>query len=187
MTAALDHYRQLEKDLTTCRLTSLDGSPCEDKILEEMDPVWWELTQEERDMLDGEGSQCFPGFATKPFKGAEVGVNLFWLDGLEKFVYISATAGHKFAIHFLVNAGRKAVLHAILPETTAVFLVQSALSYKAPKMVPLPGSTVHGGVLVEEFHLVFEKDPAWTAEQLLEKIKNDPHLFPWVELRGVGE
>lgn len=47
--AALVRYRELEQRLFAVRRKNNDAeSPEEDAILDAMDPVWWELTEEER-------------------------------------------------------------------------------------------------------------------------------------------
>lgn len=172
MTAALDRYRQFESDLTALRTVELVGSPLENRILGEMDSVWWEMTQEERNMLDGEGSKCFPDFCRKPFKDAEAGVNLFWLDGLDQYIYFQGDRGPKLSVVFLVNAGRKLIDKHVLPEPSAVFLVRCLLS---PNMAKLAFDDERLYPLVCSAHIVFELPPG--DADVLSRIKNDPHFF----------
>ena len=55
MSEALKRYRDLERRLVYTRWINLGyESPEEDALLEEMDGVWWELTAEEREMIDRE-------------------------------------------------------------------------------------------------------------------------------------
>jgi hypothetical protein len=60
MPTALERYRQLEKKLEHIRDVQGENSPYEDTVLEEMDGVWAELTDAEREALDEE-SACGPG------------------------------------------------------------------------------------------------------------------------------
>jgi hypothetical protein len=168
-------YRQLEEELCKCR-RSEEGTICgneDDRICADMADLWWQLTQEERDILDSERSTYFPDHATKPFKDAEVGLNLFKIDCVNRYIYIAGGEGPRFHIYFLVNAGRKEILSAILPEPTQVFLVQKVL-HSLMKMAVSPD---RWGVLIPEFYLAFDKPPELDRAQLLEKIKNDPHFF----------
>jgi hypothetical protein len=63
MSAALNHYRALRATLGELRAAIIasgfppleEGSPAEDEILERMDIAWWQLTVEERALLDREG------------------------------------------------------------------------------------------------------------------------------------
>jgi len=56
MPTALERYRQLQKNLDHIRAVQGDNSPYEDSVLDEMDGVWSELTDEEHEMLDAETS-----------------------------------------------------------------------------------------------------------------------------------
>jgi hypothetical protein len=57
---SLTDYRALEVRLYECRCHRPAGSDAEDPILDEMDGVWWDLTDEERALLDSEPSHCWP-------------------------------------------------------------------------------------------------------------------------------
>lgn len=61
---ALERYRALEADLRLIRAAQRPsgslGSRAEDLILEEMASLWWLLLEEEREMLDREGTTCDP-------------------------------------------------------------------------------------------------------------------------------
>jgi hypothetical protein len=60
MTEALEAYRQLEIRLHRVRLDNDNQeSPEEDEILEQMDLVWYDITPEEREMLQNEGPSCW--------------------------------------------------------------------------------------------------------------------------------
>ena len=55
MSAPLDHYRKLEERLRYLRWLSQGlESVQEDTLLEEMDDVWWELSEEERAIAEAE-------------------------------------------------------------------------------------------------------------------------------------
>lgn len=55
MSYALIRYRILEAELAVCRSKYGTGSDKEDSLLDEMDDLWWELDDDERDMLRKEG------------------------------------------------------------------------------------------------------------------------------------
>lgn len=57
---SLAEYRVLEKRLFECRCHNATGSDAEDPILDEMDGVWQDLTDEERALLDSEPPRCWP-------------------------------------------------------------------------------------------------------------------------------
>ena len=57
MSYALDRCRELEAELAACRKKHGLGDPKEDKILEELARVWWELTDEEQKELNDEVSR----------------------------------------------------------------------------------------------------------------------------------
>lgn len=60
-TSLLDAYRALERKLHDLRLrTHLDDPPGADQILDEMDAVWWKLTDTERAMLDKDAPRTWP-------------------------------------------------------------------------------------------------------------------------------
>ena len=53
-------YLVLEDRLIEARKVHPDGGEDEDKIIEEMDTVWWTLTNEEQDKFDSMPSRCWP-------------------------------------------------------------------------------------------------------------------------------
>jgi hypothetical protein len=55
----LADYRRLEAELKQARIDRVDED-VEDVILDEMDIVWWELTDEQRAVLKEEGPNCWP-------------------------------------------------------------------------------------------------------------------------------
>jgi hypothetical protein len=60
MTEALGAYRQLETRLRNVRSDNNgQESPEEDEILDSMDVLWYDLTPEEREMLQNEGPSCW--------------------------------------------------------------------------------------------------------------------------------
>lgn len=60
MSYALDRYRILEAALVLHRHQHGTGSPEEEVILEEMTDLWWELTDEEREILSEEEPKRWP-------------------------------------------------------------------------------------------------------------------------------
>ncbi|MFH0902901.1 MAG: hypothetical protein V2A73_19915 [Pseudomonadota bacterium] len=60
MSDALKRYRLLEAELRLVRRETSPGSAMEEPIIDEMASVWWDLTEEERELLDGEGPSCWP-------------------------------------------------------------------------------------------------------------------------------
>ncbi len=58
--SAIQRYRTLEADLRLVRLNNDPGSAQEDLVLEEMDRLWWLLSDIERETLDQEGPTCDP-------------------------------------------------------------------------------------------------------------------------------
>lgn len=55
MSISLDRYRELEASLALQRLKVRGfSSPEEDRILDQMDAVWWQLEEAEREMLNSE-------------------------------------------------------------------------------------------------------------------------------------
>ena len=54
MPTALERYRQLQKNLDHIRAVQGDNSPYEDSVLDEMDEVWAELTDEEIETLNSD-------------------------------------------------------------------------------------------------------------------------------------
>jgi len=66
-------YRQFERSLWLTRLRHAgEESPEEDRLLEEMDAAWADLTDAERRRLDDEGPRCWPmdPTPTAPFSEA---------------------------------------------------------------------------------------------------------------------
>ena len=57
---AMKHYRALERKLRNVRAEHGVGTPHEDPILDEMDRAWYALKDAEHELLDSEGSTCFP-------------------------------------------------------------------------------------------------------------------------------
>jgi hypothetical protein len=110
-------------------------------------------------------------FAHKPFKGAEDGVNLFWLDGVNRYVYFEA-GGPRLAVYFLVNVGRKGVSNSILPEPTAVFLSRSLLK---PNDWGLGVDDRRFYPMVCQKLVVYELPVG--KKDVLHEIANDPHFF----------
>jgi len=60
MSDAMKHYRSLERRLSSFRAEHGVGTPHEDPIIDEMDRAWYALKDVEHELLDGEGSTCFP-------------------------------------------------------------------------------------------------------------------------------
>ena len=60
MSDAMKHYRSLERRLRSFRAEHGVGTPHEDPILDEMDRAWYALKDAEHELLDSEGSTCFP-------------------------------------------------------------------------------------------------------------------------------
>jgi hypothetical protein len=56
----LARYRALEDQLRQIRSKNTPGSNLEDPVIEEMNVLWWKLTDAEREMLDAEGPTCWP-------------------------------------------------------------------------------------------------------------------------------
>lgn len=55
---ALQKYRHLESSLKLVR--EANGEETEDDVLDEMDKVWQDLSDEEQNMLRKEGPKCWP-------------------------------------------------------------------------------------------------------------------------------
>lgn len=60
MSDAMKHYRSLERKLRCVRTEHGVGTLHEEPILDEMDRAWYALKDAEHELLDGEGSTCFP-------------------------------------------------------------------------------------------------------------------------------
>lgn len=56
----MHRYRVLEVQLRLLRTSSAPGRPAEDAVIDEMARLWSQLSDEEREMLDREGSTCWP-------------------------------------------------------------------------------------------------------------------------------
>jgi hypothetical protein len=58
---SMKRYRQLEGLLRATRVCH-EGreSPEEDRILDEMDAVWWKLGESDRQLVNDEGPRCWP-------------------------------------------------------------------------------------------------------------------------------
>lgn len=64
--ASLTRYRELERSLLSLRAsTDSDDPDGADKILDEMEELWWQLTERERALLKSEGTQTWPPGSTK--------------------------------------------------------------------------------------------------------------------------
>ena len=63
---AMERYRELEIKLRKLRVAADVEPPSkaerdeEDHLLEQMEKVWWELTEEEQELLNQEGPVTFP-------------------------------------------------------------------------------------------------------------------------------
>ena len=64
----LELYKKFEAQLLEHRLLHGIGSPSEFPIIDNMEVTWYTLTPEEQQLLDSEGSQCFPSQAFNEYK-----------------------------------------------------------------------------------------------------------------------
>ncbi len=65
VTRELVHYRRLERRLWMVRWQNAgEESAAEDKVLDEMDGAWRQLTGREQAILRAEGPRCWPGDAS---------------------------------------------------------------------------------------------------------------------------
>ena len=58
MREVLDRYLELEETLMQWRVSHPEDSAEEDRLLEEMDSVWWKLTAEEMKWIDSRDPSC---------------------------------------------------------------------------------------------------------------------------------
>lgn len=163
---AMAAYRLLEEELRDARRR---GAP-EDDILDRSLGVWNRLTLEERNLLDSE----FPYYAVRPFAGAEAGKNLFWIDGIDRYVYVAPQGATRFTFSFMVNAGRLGVERHVLPVPTAVHLAAKFFDRDSLMLSSKP----ERGCFVTQYVWVVslaEGETDWA--RLLERLRKDPHFF----------
>lgn len=114
-------------------------------------------------------------WVTKPAPGFEVGKNLFWVDGINRWVHISDHDGMKkrFVIRFMVNAGRLEPNRRILPEFTVAHLTRFFFDRDE---LQIEKNNVHVPFITQYVKL-FSWDPGVSEEDLFHRFATDPTFF----------
>ena len=83
MKISLENYREFEEKLLNFRMKNGVGTHHEYDLLEEGIEIWNTLTEQEQELLDKEGPQCFPSKAFLKYKEMTKKLNIMQKENKE--------------------------------------------------------------------------------------------------------